>query len=441
MTTAARLAESADNARYASLPDQVRRQAVRTVVDTLAAARSGAADPFCASYIQWMTDLAPGGCASLVSGGQRVTAELAAHLNALPTTVLQIDEGHRRSRGHPGIHIVPAALATAEEVDSDGAALVEAVVAGYQTAVCVAAAAGRLRPELHPHGSWSTFGAAVSAAKLLGATRTELESVIEAVAAMPIAPWRGTVAPGRTVHHLYAATAAQIAVQLARAVMCGCTSQPGAVDGYYLPGFGDMERWVPEEYEITNSYSKFYPACGHAHTALDAVEQLRDEPGFDTAEVEQIDVYGYRAMLGLAAPHPATNLAARFSLPFLIGQTLVHGAVSMDTLGVDDLQDPAVFRLADRVFVHFDESLDAGYPAGRPARVVITLTDGTRRERRETIAKGEVERPGGPGAWARKIMRLVDHERIGTRLIKLTATDPSRWTARQLGSLFTVGGC
>src|SRR5690242_11647956 len=138
----ATLAERAASTTYRELAPELSGLAARVLVDTLAVARAGSNDPFCAAYTDRCVLSGAVGPASLVRGGTRVATEQAAFLNAVPTTVLQIDEGHRVARGHPAIHVVPAALAVAEEVGASGEDLIEAVVAGYEVAVAVAAHIG-----------------------------------------------------------------------------------------------------------------------------------------------------------------------------------------------------------------------------------------------------------------------------------------------------------
>ena len=122
------------------------------------------------------------GAATVLGTAQRSEPALTALFNAAATTVTQIDEGHRRALGHPGIHIVPAALAIAECENLNGKALIAALIAGYEVAVRVGRSMRPLKPGIHAHGHWPVIAAAVAGAKLLGVDKAAMAHAIESAA-------------------------------------------------------------------------------------------------------------------------------------------------------------------------------------------------------------------------------------------------------------------
>ena len=82
---------------------------------------------------------------------------------------LEVDEGNRLGGGHPAIHVIPGALALAEERRARTAgALLEAIVVGYEVGSRLGGAT-TARPNVHSHGTWGTISTAVAVAKLAGA--------------------------------------------------------------------------------------------------------------------------------------------------------------------------------------------------------------------------------------------------------------------------------
>ncbi|MBI3067503.1 MAG: MmgE/PrpD family protein [Betaproteobacteria bacterium] len=71
--------------------------------------------------------------AAWVIGARRRAAPLdAALLNGTAGTWLDLDEGNTYAKGHPGIQVVPAALAVAQQLGLTGEALLTAVTLGYE---------------------------------------------------------------------------------------------------------------------------------------------------------------------------------------------------------------------------------------------------------------------------------------------------------------------
>ena len=70
------------------------------------------------------------------------------------------------------------------------------------------------------------------------------------------------------------------------------------------------------------------------------------------------------------------NLAAKFSAPFAVATRLVYDHSGLASFSWDAVLNPAVLAMAQRVSVTEDPAMTRRLPYERPARVVITLTDG-----------------------------------------------------------------
>ena len=432
---ASQLARTAAGIRFETLPGIVVDRAIRVVIDTLAVAIAGAADPFCRAYLTSLGGAGIGGSSSTLGSAQYSAAELAAHMNALPTTVLQMDEGHRTSGGHPGIHVVPAALAVGEEVRAGGCGLLVAVVAGYEVAARVGLVLRPLPDGVHPNGTAGTFGAAVAAATLWKADESQMRTLLDATASLPLRPRIGAAFDGSSVLHLYAALGAQEGVTMARAVTRGATCTEGAFDRHYLGAFSGRggAPWADAGFELLQSYFKFYPACGHAHTAIEALEDLLANASFASQDIEQIEVHAYRMATLLGDQHPSSDLAARFSIPFCLARRVAVGPLDAGYFTDEDLMDPATVGLMSRTTVSHDPLLESGYPAGRPVRLRLTLRDGTVLTAERSTSRGDYGRTEPESLWRRKIHDLVGGERAA-RLLAFVDASPTTWGAADIGA-------
>ena len=77
-----------------------------------------------------------------------------------------MDEGNRLGGGHAAIHVIPPALAVAEEVGASGRQFLESVIVGYETTSRIGTGT-LVNSEVHSHGTWGTIGATAATARLL----------------------------------------------------------------------------------------------------------------------------------------------------------------------------------------------------------------------------------------------------------------------------------
>ena len=94
----------------------------------------------------------------------------AALTNGILAHVLIFDDLHRKSKLHPGVAVIPAALAACELGGTDGKTFLEAVSAGYETAARVGMAVNMAAHRLkgwRATGTCGSFGAAAASRAIL----------------------------------------------------------------------------------------------------------------------------------------------------------------------------------------------------------------------------------------------------------------------------------
>src|SRR5256712_227767 len=125
-----RLAQVAAEVRVDTLPGSTVEAAKRVLLDTLGAIVAGSALPETPPPAGLAAARAPHGVATLLGQGAKADAGWATLVNATAGVALEVDEGNRLGGGHPAIHVIPGALAVAEERALDGPRLIESLVAG-----------------------------------------------------------------------------------------------------------------------------------------------------------------------------------------------------------------------------------------------------------------------------------------------------------------------
>ena len=402
------LARAVAATRWRDLPGPVRRQAAELFLDTLAVVAAASARP---AHRRWLEVVAaaPGGCTVIgLPGG--AAAEAAARANAGGTTVLQWQDGHRMARGHPASHLVPALLALAEPRDLAADAVMSAFVGGYEAGTRVGVALGGLAPPVHDAGTWATIGVAAACAGLRGGDAAAIAAAIEGAAAVAPLPWRETAPRGATMHHLYVGAGVSAGLAAAEAALAGMSAIPGTLEDFFGPragaafdpaalvaGVGTDGRW--SHHELLEAYFKWQPVCAHFSALADALDRLRADVERTTGRplvferVGSVEVSLYAAALIYDAGVPASELASRFSPAAIVFGALQPGGLRAGGLAEAASDKPGVRAWLERVQVSHDPGLDAGYPAGRPARVTLRLVDGSVFSAAASAPYGDVTNP------------------------------------------------
>ena len=426
MSAAALLGQAAAATTADTTPSELKARARFLVADVLACAVSAWNRPELAALREAL--VTGDGPASVIGRREGTTPALAALVNALPVAAEQLQDGHREARGHPASHVVPAVLAAAESCGADGEDLVAAVLAGCETGILIGSAMGGTPDGVHDIGTWGTVGAAAGVAHVLsGGAADAVAAAIDLAAATPTRPDAATVFSGATAQHLLLSLSVQTAVVAGAAAVAGLRAPDGTLERHFLPTVGRqvdaavLERGTSEgrwaRYRLADGYVKRHPTCAHLHGVDDAVEDLLALGPLDPADVETITVRTYAAAAGFADPAPVNDLAARFSIPCSVAAAIADGSSRPDRFRPEVLADPLVTSLARRVRVVHDPALDAGYPAGRPAVVTVTMTGGEARKAHAGRPRGD-----GPGALADPAV-AAKPRRLLTAAVGATAAD------------------
>jgi 2-methylcitrate dehydratase PrpD len=311
------------------------------------------------------------GSTVLARGLPRTNAAHAAFLNATAGTFLELDEGMRPT-GHPGMHVVPAALAVAERGHRSGLELLRAVIVGYEVTARLFLAF-RLRYPVHPHGHFGGVGAAVATALL-----DDVDPVAAAHAAgtTPLLPIWEACYEGATVRNTWTGLAAQTGVRAVDLVRAGLLGSAHNLELGYGKIAGDLidpaAMSAPLNYDglgITRDYFKIHSACALSHTAIDAVLELGLN---DVSNVLDVHVETVANNLKLdRQPHP-NELSGRFSLPYAVATALALGRSGPEAFTFR----PEIAMLAQKVRVSAAEDLEASWPDHAPARVTVRTVDG-----------------------------------------------------------------
>jgi 2-methylcitrate dehydratase PrpD len=407
-----RLAAFVEDVAAERLSDAAMRAARLVLLDTIGAMVAGSAQPENRRLAEAMRDRRSRATATLVGHAGKADPLLATFVNATAGVALEVDVGSRLGGGHPAIHVIPGALAVAEDAGADGARLLEAVVAGYE--VC-SRLGGATTPKanVHSHGTWGTIGTAVAAARLAGLDAAGVRSVINLAASMSPANTWTTALEGVTIRNAYPGRSGLegiIAVDLHRAGFTGLADAPSDVYGTILADRFEPARALDglgAPLRIEQNYFKLYACCRYNHFALDSLLAIARAERLAADQVKRVVVTTIPFGPRMAEPAPTSMLEAKFSIPYAVAAALVLGRADVSAFVEPALSDPRIRSLAARVEVRVDPKMSprsVDYPT---ARVEVALKDGRILTGSTTVVRGDFADPVPREEVVEKFVALV----------------------------------
>ena len=398
-----RLSQFAAELDYRSLPADVQEQVGWILADTLAAVAAGSAEPELRALAERQ---GASEAASLIGLGRRSSCEAAAFINGTAGTFLEMDEGNRYSRGHPAVHVIPAAVALSQERAPDAADFLAGLVVGYEVGSRLGAAS-QLRGAMHPHGTWGTIGAAAACARIAHLSTSAMREALNIASSLTTATSKRTMLEGGLVRNTYAGLSNRNGLLALDLTECGFTGErdgPASLLGQIVSEHFSPDAVVRElgqDWHLMHNYFKMHSCCRYNHGTLDAIDQLAASQSLPQPdEIESIEVQTYHLAAELDDPAPANTLAAKFSVPFAVATRIVHGSSALSSFTWEAVRRPDVLALAQKVRVSHDPAMSQRLPAERPARVLMRLKDG-----RQLLAEAGVNRGDDASPYTREELR------------------------------------
>jgi 2-methylcitrate dehydratase PrpD len=415
-----RLAEVMATTRYDDLPPAVISDAKRSILDWLGSCLAGSIEKPARIAQQIVASLGDSDDATVFNAG-RSSAVGAALANGVASHILELDDVHKGSTLHAAAPIIPAALAVAEREGASGKDFILAVVLGYDAALRIGEA---VNPDhykfFHPTGTAATFGAAVAAGSLIGLDASRMLDALGTAGTQAAGLWEFNAA-GAMSKHLHPGKAAMngvLAADLAKAGFTGASRILEGDRGFFraTAAHSDPSRITDrlgEHWKISENCFKIHSCCGHTHSAVDVMLDLREKIVHDGSFPEEITVETYAPGYEIVKEmDPRTPYEAKFSLAYCVSAAFVAGSVGLQAFDFDHPTGPGP-RVSDiraflpHVKVVVADDLTAKYPAAWPTRLTVKLDDGKTLHGSADYPRGNPENPVSTAELEEKFKRLV----------------------------------
>ncbi len=391
-----RLADFAAGSQWRDIPEAVRREGVRGLLNYVGCALGGCGDEAIGLAIRVLTPSFGAPVAGLIGRAERCDVLNAAFLNAASANVLEYDDTHLPTVMHPAAPVAPGLFALAEARGTGGAELLHAFILGVEISCRVGNAVmpHHYRRGAHITATCGIFGAAAAAGKLigldpvrmnwaLGHAATQSAGLVESLGSMSKSIGVGNAARNGLIGALFAEagfTAAERALegQYGFAAVASDTVDLGkAVDGL-------GERW-----EILANAYKPYPCGVVLFPVIDACLALRKRLELPAGDIAEILVRGHPLLRERTdRSEIGDGRSAKVSLQHAVAVALLYGAAGIAEFADDAVADPNVRALRAKVRAEDDGAIPV-----EAAVVSIRLADGTSLSEQVTAGRGTPGRP------------------------------------------------
>ncbi|MEN9498728.1 MAG: hypothetical protein RIS83_547 [Pseudomonadota bacterium] len=390
--------------RMAALPEALRHEGRRSILNHIGCALGVARDPAVMTALEIMRETSGPPIASIYGQRAQLGVMEAAFVNAIASNLLDYDDTHLRTVIHPSAPVAPVAFALGEQLGASGAEVLHAFLLGAEIACRIgnAVSPGHYARGWHITASCGVFGAAAAAARLM---RLSAEQTTEALGLA--ASQSGSIVENlaTAAKNIGVGNAARNGILAARFAAKGYRAAPLAIEGPLgwaramgdEPVLAEITEGLGQRWEIAANTYKPYAAGIVFHAVIDACLALRDKLGAAVAQITHVTVAGDALLLARGDRVVRNERDTRVSIHHCAAIALLRGHADVADFEMPAVQDPALAALRAKTVAACDASLPRG-----AARVTITLADGSQHEAYVEHPRGSAERPLSDAELAEK---------------------------------------
>jgi 2-methylcitrate dehydratase PrpD len=388
------LARFVADTKWQDVPDKVRHEAKRALLNFFAVAIAGCRTSPVEMALKSLAEFSGGKQATVIGRADRIDALSAAFLNGAGANVFDYCDTHLPTVVHPTSPVAPALLALAELKRVTGPELLLAFVLGFEIECRVG---GAVSPGHYPKGwhitsTCGVFGSAAGAAKLLGLDAKQIVWALGNASTQSAGLCECLGWPAKSISVGNAAKNGLWSALLADKGFEGPAEPIAGAQGF-LAAMGEPPNWsalidgLGKTWELNDNSIKPYP-CGFViHPLLDcALDWRRDHP---TATVTRVAVRGNPLLLQRTdRPDVATGRESQVSLQHAVAAALVIGKAGLDQFTDACVEDPAVVEMRRRIEVAGDPAIST-----IAAEMDFFTADGTKHSVATQAARGSSSNP------------------------------------------------
>ena len=382
--------------RIESVPEDVRHEARRAIVNYVGCALGGSVDTAVDRAIHALGPYAGKPTASILGRSERMDPLHASLMNGISSHVYDFDDTTPKNYIHPTSPVASALFAYASANPVSGRDFMEAFILGFEAESRIGNAVYPAHYDVgwHITGTAGVFGAAAAIGKLLNLEGHEMIWAIglAATQAAGLREMFGSMAkalhPGRAAQNGYAA---------ALLAQAGFTAGEHGLEG--PRGFAAVQAAqydlskitarLGEDFDLRANTYKPFP-CGIVnHPTIDGCIQIHDEHQLAPDQIAAVGLRVAPLVMDLCNQQGITKgLQGKFSVYHGAAIGLVRGKAGIEEYTDEAVNDPQIKRVRELVLAVGDPSITEDQ-----ARIEVELTTGAKLTRFVEQSLGNVHRP------------------------------------------------
>jgi 2-methylcitrate dehydratase PrpD len=455
-TISEELSEYTDQLRLEQVPGNVQRSAKHLILDAVGIAFAASTFDFAHQTINALASFGAGD-SDVIGMPVKLALRDAVLANGSLIHGLDFDDTHLQGVVHITSSCFPTALALAAQAGKSGADVLEAYIAGVETATRLGKVAqGELNQiGFHPTGLIAAFGCALIAGKIYALPQEQLTMAQGIVLSMASGAreYSSNSSGSKRLHPGWAGVSGITAAALARGGVTGPRTTYEGRFGLYATHLNpkmraeDLARATADlgkRWETLHVAIKPFPA-GQLHIVFIA-------GAIETAIKHDLHAEDIESIEALVPPHavnivcepvaarkrPVDRYAAQFSLQYGVACGFIRRKFGLAEL--ERYQDPALLALADRVTYRVDPN--TGYPQHWSGEMNFHLKNGKTVKFRDEDTLGGADKPLNEDHIVAKFMgnaQLAMSQRraeaLRDQILNLDKLESARDLSRQLAAL------
>ena len=419
---------------WEAIPEKVRHEAKRSLVNYFATALAGSADPTIVKatgvYGRFRSAGAAGSAAHLIGKSERTDMLNAAALNAMSANVHDFDDTHLPTIIHPTAPVAAALFALAEgvgeasgnvallqEMDKRGGATISgerwlhAFVLGVEIECRLGLAlTGHYQRGWHITSTCGVFGAAVAASVVLGLDAQQIGWALGNASAQAggLVETLGTMSKSISVGN--AARNGLLSAFLAAEDFSGPAAPIEGPRGFLRvtsdnPDFSALTKGLGETWALQSNTYKPYPCGVVLNPVIEACLHLTKGADWSVNDIERVELTGNSLLRERTdRPNVATGRTSQVS-----AQHSVAVALSRGRAGLAEFSDIAVADASLREIGRKVVFIDDDRYAVEAVDVALLLRSGRRVTHRVDAAIGSLAKPLDDQTLSAKLLSCADY--------------------------------
>lgn len=382
------LIEKCSAVDYKKLPPEVIDRAKYLLLDFLGVAARGALSESGRSVRQMVTGLESSPRGAIIIGTKgKATPPNAALANGVAAHSIEMDDVVNEASLHPGVTVMPAALAAGHMVECSGKELVEGIVAGYEAVVRLGIG---LDPSehyargFHPTATCGTLGSAISAAKIMKLPSNQMANAL-GISGSQAAGLMEFLSDGSYTKRFHAGWAAHSGLMAALLARQGFSGPTTVIEGNFgflraYSGKPKPERLFTnwgQPFQVMKTSIKPHACCRYKQGPIDGILKIMQENGLSATDIDAVTLgvlkTGFPIVVepDAAKRDPKTIVDAQFSMPFGAAVAILYGKASIDEYSPEKIKSPQVREIMRRIQCVQSKDLERDFPQKWPALVTI----------------------------------------------------------------------